>query len=227
MTETPPPRVAAFFDVDNTLLRGSSLYFFGKYAVKVGFISWRRLWSFALDQAKFMRFGENLETLSQVRDRAQELAAGHSEQELRRIAREAFERKIRPRLYERAIRRIREHLVRGHEVWLVSAAPVEICDELVHALGLTGALGTVPERKDGVYTGRIEGEFLHGPQKAQAVRDLAQQRGIDLTRSYAYSDSINDEPMLETVGIPVAVNPDRKLRQIARQRGWALESFRR
>jgi phosphoserine phosphatase len=111
-------------------------------------------------------------------------------------------------------------------VWLVTATPVEVASVIADRLGLTGALGTVAESHDGVYTGRLVGEILHGEAKAEAVRALARREGLDLDRCAAYSDSANDVPMLSLVGQPTAVNPDARLRAYARKHGWAVRDYR-
>jgi HAD superfamily hydrolase (TIGR01490 family) len=119
-----------------------------------------------------------------------------------------------------------QHLDRGQRVWLVTAAPVEIARIIAHRLGLTGALGTVSEQVDGIYTGRLVGDLLHGPGKAEAVRALAEREHLDLWRCAAYSDSSNDLPLLGMVGHPCAVNPDADLRQHARAQGWRVYDYR-
>ena len=119
-----------------------------------------------------------------------------------------------------------QHLDAGQRVWLVTATPVELASIIAHRLGLTGALGTVAEVVDGKYTGRLVGELMHGPAKAEAVLALAEREGLDLTRCAAYSDSANDLPMLSLTGTAVAVNPDTELRAIARSRGWQIRDFR-
>jgi len=111
-------------------------------------------------------------------------------------------------------------------VWLVTATPVELASIIARRLGLTGALGTVAEVKDGRYTGRLVGEMMHGEAKAEAVRALAEREGLDLSRCTAYSDSANDLPMLSLTGTAVAVNPDTELRAVARSRGWTIRDFR-
>jgi len=118
------------------------------------------------------------------------------------------------------------HLDRGQRVWLVTAAPVEIATIIARRLGLTGALGTVSEHEDGVYTGRLVGDMLHGPVKADAVRALAAREHLDLARCAAYSDSHNDLPMLSLVGEPCAINPDAALREHARRVGWRVRDYR-
>jgi len=118
------------------------------------------------------------------------------------------------------------HLEAGQRVWLVTATPVEVAGVIARRLGLTGALGTVAETKDGVYTGRLVGEILHGEAKAEAVRALAEREGLDLSRCSAYSDSANDIPLLSMVGQPVAINPDNRLRNHARDNGWRVRDYR-
>jgi phosphoserine phosphatase len=111
-------------------------------------------------------------------------------------------------------------------VWLVTAAPVEVAGIIAARLGLTGALGTTAEHVNGVYTGRLRGELLHGPAKAEAMRTLAREHGLDLSRCFAYSDSYNDLPMLELVGHPCAINPDRRLQQHAEENDWRIRDYR-
>ena len=118
------------------------------------------------------------------------------------------------------------HLAAGQQVWLVSATPVQIGQALAETLGFTGALGTVAEEEDGKFTGRLVGDILHGPGKKHAVAALAALQQLDLKQCTAYSDSINDLPMLEMVGSPVAVNPDRALRRHAKAQGWAVRDYR-
>jgi phosphoserine phosphatase len=118
------------------------------------------------------------------------------------------------------------HLAAGQRVWLVTATPVEVADVIAGRLGLTGALGTVAEHVDGVYTGRLVGDMLHGPAKREAISALAEREGLDLARCSAYSDSYNDLPMLSLVGDPCAINPDTKLRAHARASGWRIRDYR-
>jgi phosphoserine phosphatase len=120
----------------------------------------------------------------------------------------------------------RMHESAGQRVWLVTATPVEVADVIAHRLGLTGALGTVAEHVDGIYTGRLVGAPMHGPEKAAAVAALAEREGLDLARCSAYSDSANDIPLLSLVGHPVAVNPDQRLRAHARANGWPVHDYR-
>ena len=118
------------------------------------------------------------------------------------------------------------HLDQGQRVWLVTAAPIEIASIIARRLGLTGAMGTVAEHEDGVYTGRLVGDLLHGPAKAEAIKALAIREDLDLSRCSAYSDSANDLPMLSMVGKPCAINPDAKLRAHAKAQGWRIRDYR-
>jgi HAD superfamily hydrolase (TIGR01490 family) len=125
------------------------------------------------------------------------------------------------------VRIAQRHVREGREVWLVSAAPIEIARVIAHRLGLTGGLGTIIGQKDGIFTGELQGEALHGKAKRKAVRSLAKERNISLKRSYAYSDSHNDLPMLTAVGHAVAVNPDKTLTVHAKAAGWKILDFKR
>lgn len=142
------------------------------------------------------------------------------------LGEEIYDELMADRIYPRTRELAQRHLDAGQRVWLVTATPVELAQIIGRRLGLTGALGTVAETEDGVYTGRLFGEMLHGQAKAAAVRALAAREGLDLRRCTAYSDSVNDVPMLSVVGTAVAINPDGALRDIARARGWQIKDFR-
>jgi HAD superfamily hydrolase (TIGR01490 family) len=221
------PVAAAFFDVDNTVMRGASIFHLarGLYARK--FLTPRDIRRFAVQQARFRLLGrEDLGHVHGARESALSFAAGHRVEELTAIGEEIFdevmERKIWPGT--RALAQL--HLDAGQRVWLVTATPVEVATVIAQRMGLTGALGTVSETLDGVYTGRLVGEILHGEAKAEAVRALAAREGLDLSLCAAYSDSANDIPLLELVGQPCAVNPDTRLRAHARANGWRVRDYR-
>jgi HAD superfamily hydrolase (TIGR01490 family) len=146
--------------------------------------------------------------------------------ELQDLGEEIFEEAMAHRIWPGTRALAQLHLDQGQRVWLVTAAPIEIASIIARRLGLTGALGTVSEHVDGVYTGRLVGEMLHGPAKADAVQSLAAQEGLDLARCSAYSDSYNDLPMLELVGDPCVVNPDSRLLDHARAMGWRVRDYR-
>ena len=151
---------------------------------------------------------------------------GDTVEELREIGEEVFDEGMQHRIWPGTRALAQMHLDQGQRVWLVTAAPIEIASIIARRLGLTGAMGTVAEHEDGVYTGRLVGELMHHEAKAQAVLALSEREGLDLTRCTAYSDSSNDLPMLSMVGTAVAVNPDSELKAVARSRGWDVKDFR-
>ncbi len=215
-------KVAAFFDVDNTLVRGSISILFGKVAFSGGSIKRRDIWRFAWEHLRFIRRGEKNSKMANIKDRALSLTKGHSVQELRGLIDEVYRSEIKPRLWPRSLERVNYHLDQGHEVWLVSAAPVELVQAIAQDIGANGALGTIVGHDGDVLTGELVGDPLHGKQKLHAVEKLAIERGIDLKASFGYSDSTNDLPLLTAVGHPVAVNPDSQLRKYAAAAGWEI-----
>lgn len=226
LTKTPKIE-AAFFDVDNTIIRGSSSFLFGKAAFKRGFFTRKDVWRFTWHQARFISKGETLAMVTNIKDQALALIEGHRAADLEALTDEVFETQLKPKLWPETVRLAQEHIAAGREVWLVTATPQEIADVLAHRLGLTGGLGTKVERKDGVLTGKLVGHTLHGKHKKKAIKALAKERGISLKRSYAYSDSQNDLPMLTLVGNAVAVNPDLVLRRHALAAGWPILDFKK
>ena len=225
--EKLPKIEAAFFDVDNTILRGSSSFLFGKAAFKRGFFSRQDFWRFAWQQARFIARGETAKTVDDIKDRALGLIEGHKADELAALTTEVYDKFICPKLWPETVRLAKQHIAEGREVWLVTATPQEIAEVIAERLGLTGGLGTIIERKDGILTGKLVGEPLHGKAKRTAVLGLAKLRGIDLTKSYAYSDSVNDLPMLTAVGHAIAVNPDKALAKYAKAAEWKILDFKK
>ena len=223
----PDPTAAAFFDVDNTMIRGASIYFFGKGMAGRGLITTRDILRFGWQQLAFrVRGEEDLDAVAEARDKALGLVAGKSVDEIVAYGEEIYDELMERRIWSGTRALAQQHLDAGQRVWLVTATPVELARIIAARLGLTGALGTVSEVEDGRYTGRLVGEPLHGPAKAEAVRALAEREGLDLSRCTAYSDSSNDVPMLTAVGHAVAVNPDTALREAARLNGWEIRDFR-
>jgi HAD superfamily hydrolase (TIGR01490 family) len=221
------PAAAAFFDVDNTMMQGASIYHFARGLAARDFFTWRDLAQFAVKQVAFRVKGvEDPEHMEQAKEAALAFVAGHRVDEVVSLGEEIYDELMADRIWSGSRALAQLHLDAGQRVWLVTAAPAELASLIARRLGLTGALGTVAESEDGVYTGRLVGEPLHGPAKAEAIRALAEREGLDLARCSAYSDSANDLPMLSTVGHPVAVNPDAHLRRIARERGWEVRDFR-
>ncbi|MGX2996566.1 HAD family hydrolase [Streptomyces sp. JNUCC 64] len=218
---------AAFFDLDNTVMQGAALFHFGRGLYKRKFFDTRELTRFAWQQTWFRLAGvEDPEHMRDARDSALSIVKGHGVAELMSIGEEIYDEYMADRIWPGTRALAQAHLDAGQKVWLVTAAPVEIATVIARRLGLTGALGTVAESVDGVYTGRLVGEPLHGPAKAEAVRALAAGEGLELRRCAAYSDSHNDIPMLSLVGHPYAINPDGKLRKHARAHDWRLRDYR-
>lgn len=220
-------KAAAFFDLDNTVMQGAALFHFGRGLHKRKFFETRDLAKFAWQQAWFELAGvEDPEHMQEARDSALSIVKGHRVAELMSIGEEIYDEYMAERIWPGTRALAEAHLDAGQKVWLVTAAPVEIATVIARRLGLTGALGTVAESVNGVYTGKLVGEPLHGPAKAEAVRALAAAEGLDLSRCAAYSDSHNDIPMLSLVGHPYAINPDTKLRKHARNLEWRLRDYR-
>jgi HAD superfamily hydrolase (TIGR01490 family) len=216
---------AAFFDVDNTMMVGASIFHFARGLAARKFFTTSDLLGFAWQQVKF-RVGGRETDVSGHRDTALSFVAGRPVAEIVGMGEEIYDELMADRIWGGTRALAQMHLDAGQRVWLVTATPVELALIIARRLGLTGALGTVAESVDGVYTGRLMGEILHGPAKAHAVRALAVTEGLDLRRCTAYSDSVNDVPMLSAVGTAVAVNPDSELRDVAKARGWQIRDFR-
>ncbi|MEU6085116.1 HAD-IB family hydrolase [Streptomyces sp. NPDC047108] len=218
---------AAFFDLDNTVMQGAALFHFGRGLHKRKFFRKRELVRFAWQQAWFRLAGvEDPAHMEDARNSALSIVKGHRVSELMEMGEDIYDEYMAERIWPGTRALAQAHLDAGQKVWLVTAAPVETATIIARRLGLTGALGTVAESVDGIYTGRLVGEILHGPAKAEAVRALAAAEGLTLSRCAAYSDSANDIPMLSIVGHPYAVNPDSRLRKHAREHGWRLRDYR-
>ncbi|MFQ6265211.1 HAD family hydrolase [Kutzneria viridogrisea] len=223
----PDLTAAAFFDVDNTMMMGASIFHFARGLAARKYFTTSDLAGFAWKQIKFRIGGkESPESVRQSREQALSFVAGRSVQELVTLSEEIYDELMANRIWSGTRALAQMHQDAGQRVWLVTATPVELASIIARRLGLTGALGTVAESRDGVYTGRLVGDLLHGKAKAHAVRALAAREGLDLRRCTAYSDSINDVPMLSAAGTAVAVNPDSALRELARTRGWEIRDFR-
>lgn len=223
----PTSQVAAFFDIDNTIVRGASIFHLARGLARRDFFSARDIARFSWQQVTFVVGGaENAGHMSQAIEAGLAFVAGHSVEELTSLVEEIYHESMETKIWPGTRALVQTHLDNGERVWLVSAAPVELANLLAEQLGLSGALGTVSETIDGVYTGRLVGAPLHGPAKVEAVRALAAREGLDLEACSAYSDSANDVPLLELVGHPCAINPDRRLRAHARREGWRVRDFR-
>jgi HAD superfamily hydrolase (TIGR01490 family) len=208
------------------MIVGASIFHFAKGLAARDFFSWRDLARFGLRQARMRLQGEHKGDLHKARESALAFVAGKKVSDIVSLCEEIYDESIAPKIWSGTHALAQQYLDAGRPVWLVTATPEELALIIANRLKLTGALGTVAESVDGVYTGRLIGDVLHGEAKAAAVRELAARQGLDLADCAAYSDSINDLPMLSLVGHPVAVNPDSALRGEARERGWPIKDFR-
>jgi HAD superfamily hydrolase (TIGR01490 family) len=215
---------AAFFDLDRTLLRRSSALALAGAFRRRGLISRRTLAKAAAWQLLFVLRGAGHETVRAAAEDGLRVLRGFTPGEMRELVGDAMEPVLRPLVYAEPLRLVEQHRERGEPVYIVSATLQEIAQEIADDLGFDGALGTVCEVRDGVYTGRAV-RALHAENKAACVRELAEREGYDLAECTAYSDSHTDLPFLEEVGRPVAVNPDRELRRVAAERAWPVLEF--
>lgn len=219
---------AAFFDVDNTLIRGSTIYFLGRGMYQRGYFTKKDISRFVLANLRFRLTGkENKEEIARFQKSATDFIGGHSVKDIEAIAQEIYDEYVSPAIWQGTIEIAQKHLSSNEEVWLVTAAPEDMAVLIAKRLGLTGALGSKAEIKDGAYTGAMLGALLHGKEKVIAVQDLAQRTGLDLAECYAYSDSHNDLPLLQCVGHPSAINPDAILGLRAMAEGWPIYDFRK
>lgn len=208
-------------------MQGASIFHLAKGLHKRRFFTTKDIVSAAYKQAYFRFVGvEDPEHVAEAKASALAFIKGHRVAELEEIADEIFDETMADRIWPGTKALAQQHIDRGQQVWLVTAAPVEVARVIARRLGLTGALGTVAESENGVYTGALVGEMLHGPEKAAVVQELAEREGLDLTRCSAYSDSYNDVPMLSLVGDPCVVNPDSRLLDHAREHGWRVHDYR-
>src|SRR5919109_3769608 len=217
-------RGAAFFDLDKTLMEGSSALHFARAAYKRGMLSRRQLLSDGWANLRFRLSGTTDQQTDELRRRVLDSIAGQRVVDLARLGPDVLAG-VLPLLYDEMLEEAWEHKDAGRPIYIVTAASQELADVLARVLVLDGGIGMRSEIKDGVYTGRADGPFTYREGKAEAIRELASREGIDLAESYAYSDSESDLPMLRVVGHPVAVNPDAKLQRIAREEGWRIMRF--
>jgi HAD superfamily hydrolase (TIGR01490 family) len=215
---------AAFFDLDRTLLRRSSALALAGSFRERGLISRRQLAKAAAWQLLFVMRGASHEAVQRAAEDGLIVLRGFTPAAMRRLVADAMEPVLQPLVYAEPLHLVEQHRERGEPVFIVSATLQEIVEGIADELGFDGALGTICEVVDGVYTGRAV-RALHAENKAASLRELASERGFDLSQSTAYSDSHTDLPFLEAVGKPVAVNPDRELRRIADERDWPVLEF--
>ncbi|MGH2904444.1 MAG: HAD family hydrolase [Solirubrobacteraceae bacterium] len=214
-------RGAAFFDLDKTLMAGSSGVFFARAAYETGMISRRRLAKDVYENLRFRLKGSTDDRADEVRKRVGEMIAGVRVKDLQRLSPRVLAG-VLPRLYPEMLARAYAHQDAGVPVYILTAASQEMADMLAHVLAFDGGLGSRSEIVDGRYTGRPAGPFNYREGKVVSMRELADREGIDLDASYAYSDSESDLPMLRAVRHAVVVNPDAELRRIAGEEGWEV-----
>jgi HAD superfamily hydrolase (TIGR01490 family) len=216
---------AAFFDLDKTVIAKSSVLAFGKPFYREGLLSRSALLKTLYGQALYRLGGADEAKMDKARESMLSLTRGWEQARVRDVVLDTFEKIVSPIIYAEALELFETHREAGRKVFLVSSSPVEIVEALGDYLGVDEVIATRGRIDEtGHYTGEID-FYAYGPNKAAAVRAAAKREGIDLAASYAYSDSITDLPMLEVVGHPVAVNPDRELARLARQRGWEIRRF--
>jgi HAD superfamily hydrolase (TIGR01490 family) len=219
-------RAAAFFDLDKTLIEGSSAIHFGRAAYRRGLVSKRQLAKDVLANVEFRLRGSTDEKTDALRQRILDSIAGHRVVELARLGPEMLAG-ILPRAYPEMLELAWRHQDEGRDVYIVTAASQELADTMASVFVLDGGIGMRSEIRDGYYTGRPAGPFTYRDGKAEAIREVAEREGYDLSESWAYSDSESDLPMLRVVGHPVAVNPDAPLLEVARAEGWQVMTFDR
>lgn len=222
----PDARVAAFFDLDKTVIAKASMVAMSRPLQRAGMLSRRLMVKAAWGQLVYAQRGASPEKLEKLRETVLRLTVGWVQAEVAALARESIGEVIEPIVYEEALQRIRAHQTWGHKVFIVSASPEEVVAPIAQLLGVDEAIATRAELDDdGRYSGRTE-RYVYGPEKVVAIEEVAARDGIDLDNSWAYSDSATDIPMLAAVGHPVAVNPDRELARVARERGWLIQRYR-
>ncbi|HWT22836.1 MAG TPA: HAD-IB family hydrolase, partial [Solirubrobacteraceae bacterium] len=222
----PGERGAAFFDLDRTLMAGSSAFQFGRAAYRSGLVSRRRLAADAWENWRFRLNGSTDAGTDAMRARMGDLLAGVRVRDLQRLAPDVLAG-VLPRLYPRMLQIAYEHQDAGRPIFICTAAAQEMAELMAIVLTFDGAVGSVSEVVGGQYTGRPGGPFTYRDGKAAAIRELAAREDIDLQASWAYSDSESDLPMLRLVGHPVAVNPDAELERVARAERWEILRFER
>jgi len=220
-------RGAAFFDLDKTLMAGSSGMQFARVAARQGIVSRRQLASWGVEHLRYRLRGTTDERTAEVLKVARDLIAGVSEVTIERMGPEVMAA-ILPRVFPQMLDEVHAHQDAGRPTFIVSAAGNGVVESLAAVLGMDGGIGTRYEvDAEGNYTGRLDGPFVYGPGKVEAMQAFAARHEIDLAASYAYSDSLSDLPMLRAVGHPVAVNPDPPLAELARGEGWQTLRFER
>lgn len=216
---------AAFFDLDKTIVARSSPLALGRSFFKEGLISRSSLMKSLYAQLMFQLMGADEEKMERMRTEAAKLTAGWEQEKVRRVVQEVLEEVMSPLIYSEALGLMHDHREAGRLVCIVSSSPEEVVDPFARMLMVDRYIASKPRIEDGLYTGELD-FYAYGPHKAEAIKGLAQELNLNLEGSFAYSDSVTDLPMLEIVGNPVVVNPDKALRRLAVERGWRIEVFR-
>lgn len=220
-------RSAAFFDLDKTIIAKSSVLAFSKPFYREGLLSKRAIARSAYAQIVYMLVGADEAKMEKIREAMLSLTRGWDRAHVAEIVKETLDDVVSPIIFAEAVELMDEHRAAGRSVVIVSSSPMEVVEPLATYLGVDHAIGTRARiDADGLYTGELD-FYAYGPYKVEAIKALARETGLDLTASYAYSDSVTDLPMLEAVGHPVAVNPDRELARVAEERGWEVRRFER
>jgi HAD superfamily hydrolase (TIGR01490 family) len=219
-------RAAAFFDLDKTVIAKSSTLAFSRPFYKGGLVNRRAVLKSSFAQFVYLLQGADEDSMDRMRDYLKTLCAGWPVEQVRAIVAETLHELIDPMVYAEAVALFDEHRTAGLDVVIVSSSGEEVVGPIGDMLGVDSVIATRMAVADGAYTGEID-FYAYGENKAVAIRELAAERGYDLAQSWAYSDSSTDRPMLEVVGNPVAVNPDKALRRHAAEQGWRLREFRR
>jgi len=219
------PGQAAFFDLDKTIIARSSTLAFSRPLYRAGFLNRRTLIKAAIAQTYYQMFGADHAQLERMRQELSELTTGWKKAEIEALVDETVADVVAPLVYAEALSIIDQHQRAGRKVVVISSSPIEIVEPLCRYLGLDNVIATRPEiDEEGKYTGSID-FHAYGPGKAEAMRELAVREDLSLPDSFAYSDSFTDLPMMEAVGHPVAVNPDKELRAVAVEREWEILEF--
>lgn len=225
MPEEPSQQAAAFFDLDKTLMAGSSGIHFGRAVYRAGMVSRRQVLAWGRDNLRFRLKGSTDEEATALLEQVKGLLRGVPRRELARLTPELLTR-ILPRIYPQMLEQVYAHQDEGRATFIISAAGTELVELLAEVLDMDGGIGTAYEvGPGGVLTGDLRGPFMYGEGKVEAMQRFADDHGIDLGASWAYSDSASDLPMLRAVGNPVAVNPDAELARVAADEGWRVMRF--
>ncbi|WP_314178168.1 HAD family hydrolase [Streptomyces winkii] len=219
-------RTAAFFDLDKTVIAKSSTLAFGRSFYQGGLINRRAVLRTAYAQFVYLLGGADHDQMERMREYLSALCRGWNVEQVKEIVAETIHDLIDPIIYDEAASLIEEHHLAGRDVVIVSTSGAEVVEPIGELIGADRVVATRMVVEDGCYSGEIE-YYAYGPAKAEAIEELAESEGYDLSRCYAYSDSVTDIPMLEAVGHPCAVNPDRALRKEALGRDWPVLTFSR